>query len=363
MRVGEALARCPELRLVPPDPEGVRSLWAQVLDRLERLGAAPESDRPGEAFFEARGLRGIHGGSLEGVLGATRRALGLTARLSCAPCRFSAYAAAAQARSRRGSPAGLQLMSASEAARFLAPLPVALLGSRPELAHLPALLERLGVRTLGELAALPLHALAERFGHPGLLALELAHGRDTPLVARRPYEPVAEWLALPEATSGPQLERAVELLIARVLARPERRGRSLRALALTGRFVEGGTWRSRVTLRQASAAPERLALVLLPRLAELPAPVESIGVEVEAFGPPAQDQGSLVAEQGGEAARQGRVAEALRQVRQAAGADAALRVLDVDPDSRVPERRAVLAPFPDAPGSRSPRSRKPRGEK
>ena len=37
-----------------------------------------------------------------------------------------------------------------------------------------------------------------------------------------------------------------------------------------------------------------------------------------------------------------------RQARQAAGADAALRVLDVDPDSRIPERRAVLAPFPDA---------------
>jgi protein ImuB len=27
MRVGEALARCPELRLAPPDPEGVRALW------------------------------------------------------------------------------------------------------------------------------------------------------------------------------------------------------------------------------------------------------------------------------------------------------------------------------------------------
>src|SRR6059058_1564909 len=26
MRVGEGLARCPELRLVPPDPDGVRSL-------------------------------------------------------------------------------------------------------------------------------------------------------------------------------------------------------------------------------------------------------------------------------------------------------------------------------------------------
>ena len=33
MRTGEALARCPELRLVPPDPDGVRTLWRRALDR------------------------------------------------------------------------------------------------------------------------------------------------------------------------------------------------------------------------------------------------------------------------------------------------------------------------------------------
>jgi len=37
--------------------------------------------------------------------------------------------------------------------------------------------------------------------------------------------------------------------------------------------------------------------------------------------------------------------EAVKQARAAAGPDAALRVLAVDPDSRVPERRAVLTPF------------------
>ncbi|MEJ7716499.1 MAG: hypothetical protein WKF31_00495 [Thermoleophilaceae bacterium] len=132
-------------------------------------------------------------------------------------------------------------MSEEEQARgFLAPLPVALLRSRPELAELPDVLERLGLRTLGQLAALSAAAVSERFGHPGLLALDLALGRDTPLDPRRPPEPVAERLDLPEAASGPQLERALELLVARVLARPERRGRALRSLVLTARFVEGG---------------------------------------------------------------------------------------------------------------------------
>src|ERR687895_1545611 len=61
MRLGEAMSRCPGLRLVPPDPEGVRSLWHAVLDRLEAIGAAVESDSAGAAFFEADGLHGLHG--------------------------------------------------------------------------------------------------------------------------------------------------------------------------------------------------------------------------------------------------------------------------------------------------------------
>jgi protein ImuB len=210
---------------------------------------------------------------------------------------------------------------------------------------LPEALERLGIRTLGELAALPVPALAERFGHPGLLALELAQGRDTPLDPRRPPEPVTERLSLPDAVLGPQLERALELLIARVLARPERRGRSLRSLGLSARFVEGGTWRTRTTLRQASADAGRLHLALWPKLAELPAPADQIGIEVEAFGPPARNQDRLFETRDSAEARERRIGEAVHQVRQAAGEAAALRVMEVDPRSRVPERRRVLAPY------------------
>jgi protein ImuB len=34
MRMGEALARCPRLALVPPDPVGVADAWERVLVRL-----------------------------------------------------------------------------------------------------------------------------------------------------------------------------------------------------------------------------------------------------------------------------------------------------------------------------------------
>lgn len=372
MGLGEAFTRCPELRLVPPDPDGTRALWSNMLDRLEGVGASVESDRPGAAFFAADGLLGIHGGRLEDVLMAARKALrhrspgsAAGARVGAGPSRFVAYVAATRARAGRragrgpGGSASARLgaavverrsevvVRARSARSFLAPLPVALLRSRPELEGLPDVLERLGIRTLGDLAALSAPAVAERFGHPGLLALDLAAGRDTSLDPRRPPEPVVERLALPDAASGQQLERALELLVSRVLARRERRGRSLRSLAISARFVEGGTWRAQTTLRAASADPARIRLALGPRLAELPAPAETLGLEVEAFGPPAHEQSRLAGEMDAGEARRSRLGEAVRQVRQVAGEGAALRVMDVDPGSRIPERRAVLAPYPE----------------
>jgi len=353
MRVGEALGRCPELRLIASDPEHVRDLWGRLLDSVEGIGAGVESDRPGVAYFEADGLRRLYGGTLDDVLAALRRAIGPGARLGAGASRFVAWAAARQAVGRR---AGALVVPAGAERAFLAPQAIALLRSRLELADLCELLERLGIRTLGELAALPAAAAAERFGHPGLRALDLARGRDSAIEPRRPPESVRERLELPEAASGPQLERALELLIARLLSRPERRGRSLRALGLSARLAGGGGWRVVVTLRQASADPERLRLALGRKLCELPAPAATLALESEAFGPPAQRQEDLLADPAGRKAggslraRRARLAEAVRQLHHAAGEEAALRVLEVDPGSRIPERRAVLAPFIPARG-------------
>jgi protein ImuB len=210
-------------------------------------------------------------------------------------------------------------------------------------ARLHETLERLGVQTLGELAALPPTALVDRFGAVGLLAYELASGGDGALCPRQPTEVLRESLQLPDAASGMQLERGLGLLIDRLLARRERQGRTLRAVVLSATLVERGTWRERVVFREALADPVRMRLALAPRLAMVPAPAEVLRLAVEQFGPVASDQLALKDES--TAARTARLREAIRQARAAAGPDAALRVLEIDPDSRVPERRAVLAPF------------------
>lgn len=338
LRLGEALARCPTLRLVAPDPVGVADEWDRRLAALEGVGAAVESGEPGTAFFAADGLLKLHHG-LEGVIAEARRALGVPARVGAAPSRFAALAAASRARPRRAeiAPAGPQLLA------YLAPLPVALLGARAETAALPEALERFGIGTLGELAVLPRAALADRFGVAGPLARDLACGRDTPLVARGATERLEEALELPESGSGVQLEHALGLLIDRVLARRERRGRTFRAVVLSAALVEGGTWRMRMTFREALADRLRMRLALAPRLAELPAPADVLRLRVEGFGPPAGSQRSLFSEPA--AARSARLREAIRQARSVAGPEAALHVVAVDPGSRIPERRHTLAPW------------------
>ena len=178
-----------------------------------------------------------------------------------------------------------KILQARLAPRYLASRPVSLLGFRADTEVLVESLERLGVRTLGELRKLGRHALTDRFGESGALAYRLAGGEDGPLAPRGVEDHLEESLEVGDAGSGPMLERVLEVLVDRLLARPERRGRSVRAVVLSARLVSGGTWRARVVFRQALGDGKRMCLALSLRLSLLPAPAESLSLGVERFGP------------------------------------------------------------------------------
>ncbi|HTU77678.1 MAG TPA: hypothetical protein VMF09_02845 [Solirubrobacteraceae bacterium] len=339
MTLGEALARCPDLVLLPGDPVRVAQEWEATLKALESIGAAVEPARPGLAYFEAGALRGLHG-TQKATIAAARRALDRPVRLGAAPTRFCALAAALATRSSRPL-----VLEGSEARRWLAGRPVGLLGFRADTEALIEPLARLGVRTLGELARLGRPALTDRFGAPGALAHGLACGEDSPLRPRRVEECLEESMAVGDASSGEALRRVLGVLVDRLLARSERRGRTLRSATLSASLLAGGGWRERVVFRQALADPERIWLALSVRLLTLPAPARELTLAVERFGPPTSDQGELFG--ASSSARAARLREAIAQVRAVAGQDAALRAVCVDPDSRVPERRVVLAPIPE----------------
>jgi hypothetical protein len=340
--VGESALRdaAEELRRPAED------VWEDELRRLEGIGAALESERPGEAFFAVDGLLGLHGGEPSRVVAATRRAARLPIRVGIAPTRFAAFAAAG------GAGEGARREGAVPAARldeFLAPLPVAALAPLLHLAERQAgdlveAMARLGISTLGALAALSPAGVADRFGPPGLRALRLARGEEEPLRPRRPHEELAAEIELPEGIAGDRLERALELLVDRFLSAPQRRGRTVLALRLGALLAgDGGSWSVEQGLGRPTASPRVLRAVLCPRLESLPSPPTLLRLRALSLGPPVGEQTELAVR--GSEHRRRRLGEAVREVRAAVGADALLRVLPVDPASRVPERRVALTPF------------------
>jgi len=342
MRLGEALATCPRLVLVDPDPAAAEQAWEEVVCALEDAGFSVDPATRGIAYFDTRGVERLYGG-LEPALRRALAAVGPAwdARLGAAGRRFAALAAASVAR-----PGQLLVVRDEEVGRFLAPLPLTLLPLERQRQHE---LERLGVRKLGQLAGLPGGAVAERLGPDGRRAWSLARGGTNARVrGRRPPAELVESLEFPEAIGNElTLRRALGALVDTALARPERRDRFVRKVALSARLVGsntfgGGSWRRSLTLREPTAEADRIRIALAPKLAELPAPALELRLELVELAEATGWQLELVKPEGDELRH--RLKEGLRQTRASAGAGAVCTVVEVAPWSRVPESRALLVP-------------------
>lgn len=204
MRRREAQARCPEVAVLEHDPgRDARAFEPVVAVLAERLAPRIEVVAPGHLAFGTRGPSRYFGGDealadlaadlAGGVLG--RRA---TPLLGIADGPFAALLAAL--RSREGGRPLVVPPLGSPA--FLAPQSVATLaltGVAPELLDV---FGRLGLRTLGAVAALATGDVAGRFGTEGVAAHRLAAGRDerppatvpppVDLTARAELDPPAE---------------------------------------------------------------------------------------------------------------------------------------------------------------------------
>jgi protein ImuB len=178
-----------------------------------------------------------------------------------------------------------------------------------------------------------------------LRALRLARGEDSPLRPRHPHEELAERLELPEGAAGAQLARALELLVDRLLAAPQRKGRTVLGLRLGALLSGGGSWSVDQGLGRPTASARVLRSVLAPRLEALPGPVAALRLRALGLGPPVGDQLELSVH--GEEPRRRRLGAAIREVRAAQGAESLLELLPLDDASRFPERRAILTPTPD----------------
>jgi nucleotidyltransferase/DNA polymerase involved in DNA repair len=340
MRLGEALALCPALVLVDADPQGAEREWEEIMRRLEDAGIAVSPAERGTAFFETRGVERLYGG-VEPALKRALAAVGSSwdARIGAAERKFAALAAAHVA-----GPGQLLVVSDEHTREFLAPLPLGLLPLGEEQQQE---LKELGVRRLGELAGLPGGAVAERLGPDGRRAWSLARGGERRRVrGRRPPSELVERLEFPEAVGNElTLRRAFNVLLDRLLVRPEREQRFARKVAVAARLVGGASWRRTLTLRDPTIERDRLRAALAPKLAELPAPVVELRLELVELTESTGQQLELVQAAGAELDT--RLSESLRQVRSSTGPGSVNTVVEVAPWSRIPEARALFVPRDD----------------
>jgi protein ImuB len=177
IRRREAQGRCPELVVLDHDPGRDARAFEPVVAALDALCPSIEILRPGRCAFASRGPARYFGGE-EALAALVLETVPTPCRVGLADGPFAALLAA------RTAPAGGSLVIPAGTSRtFVAPFPVTAL-ERPELADL---LQRLGLRKLGDLAGLPPAQVLARFGPDGELAHRLARGLDErPLQARIP---------------------------------------------------------------------------------------------------------------------------------------------------------------------------------
>jgi nucleotidyltransferase/DNA polymerase involved in DNA repair len=356
--VSQAVSLCPALTLLEPDPDHYDTAQEALLEVLSGLSPIVEPAGRGRVFVGMDGLGRLYGSpprQIERVIGSLftvlPRPLVAATRVGWAPGKFGAWVAAAES-----GPGRPIIVARSGLTDFLAERPVS---SLPVESIVIQRLERLGIQTLGALARLPPSALVGQFGDMGRDAHAWASGQRIDPV--RPFHrprPIRSSLDFPSPVGQIDiLHSALKHLLERALARPERRGRSISGVRLVARLEGGGSWTTQVILREASADRERIAYPIRSRISMSPPPraVEALIVEFFEFGPPSIQSDLFGRSESSSREELGRrltedsipqaLREAVQELKLKIGYSPLYRVVEVDPWSRIPERRHALLNF------------------
>jgi protein ImuB len=179
LRLREAQARCPQLLVFPRDPVRIDRAFEPVILALEEMSPGVQVVNAGSCALRARGPSRYYGSeeAAAAVLLERLVEVGVTdARIGVSDSLF----AASQAARLRGAES-VRVVPTEQTAPFLARLPIHLI-EEPEFV---LLLWRLGIRTLGDFAALQPEDVRVRFGEDGVRAHRRAAGLDGSRVAPR----------------------------------------------------------------------------------------------------------------------------------------------------------------------------------
>jgi len=133
-------------------------------------------------------------------------------------------------------------------------------------------------------------------------------------------------------------------LLTRLLGQPAMGGRAARRMTLRALLSDGRCWERAIVFREATADREQMLCVLRSAIetALLTAPIEELSIELSGFAGEAGKQQGFFS---GNGRQRRQVAESIRQLKARYGRSPVAQVVEVEPWSRIPERRHALIDY------------------
>ena len=256
MPMASARRLAPDLVIVPPRIARYQETSALVMELLSSVVADIEQISIDEAFLDVRGARRLFGGpdQIASLLRSRiRDELGLPSSVGGSVSRAVAKIASARAK-----PDGQLIIPAEQTAEFLAPLPVsAVSGIGPKAV---ASLERIGVRTIGQIREIPPSTLARALGPRAPEIIHLATGSDRTGLGHRVRDKSlgTERTWDEDLTDADEVRRRITSMADDVARQLRRSDAVARTVVLTLRSPDGTTITRSSTLDQPTSSGERL---------------------------------------------------------------------------------------------------------
>ena len=277
MGVARARRLCPNAVVVEPRMSAYVEASKAVFEVFEDTSPLVEGLSIDEAFLDVRGVRRLSGSPAEvaaRLRAEVRERVGLPITVGVARTKFLAKVA-----SRVAKPDGLLIVPPGRELAFLHPLPVERLWGVGRVTA--GKLHRLGIRTVGEVAALAEPTLVSLLGRASGRQLHaLAHNRDPrPVEARRRRGSIGAQRALGRSPKTLEdVDAALVGLVDRVTRRMRAAGRVGRTVVLRLRFDDFSRATRSHTLHRATANTQVILDVVRELLAVAAPLIERRGI-------------------------------------------------------------------------------------
>ncbi len=338
MPLQEALSRCKGASLLEADVPHYLRVFDRIIEALFQVSPLVEKAELGCAYVGTNGLEAMYGGEsniIASLLNAIPKEF--NARLGLANAKFPAYIAAVVSDGRKVTKV------AGNVPGFLENLSINLL---PISWESKVRLHRFGLHTVGQLASMPVGPVQAQFGAQGRVAWDLAHGIDNSwLTVYRHEQAITESLTFPTpATTLYAILPAMEVLLGRTFAHPAVKGKYVRTASIEGQVLHRSPWTRKFTFKEAVNSKDRALLGLKSTLetVELPGTLEDMKLTLSGITGESGTQSSLFAD----IRKRVQLRETMKQLEARLGARPPIcKVMDVEPWSRLPERRQALVQF------------------